>query len=73
MLTERINKVQNGSGPAGEPEQDWLVSLVRERLGKRHFYALAAAVREHEAVSGEHRSPADEALYRQLRLICGEL
>jgi hypothetical protein len=53
-----------------------LTYLVQERLGERRFYALAAAVREHEAdaraQTGE-LSEHDAELYRELRLICGEL
>jgi hypothetical protein len=56
------------------PEREWLVELIRERLGERQFYALAAAVREHELNAAEGEvEPHDEALYARLRLICGEL
>jgi hypothetical protein len=46
------------------------------RLAERRFSALAAAVREHEA--GVRRREvqmraSDEALYRRLRQICGEV
>jgi hypothetical protein len=49
---------------------------VSERnLAERRFSALAAAVREHEA-SVRRRElsmrPADQALYRRLRQICGD-
>ena len=56
------------------PPRQWLVELVRERLGEKQFYALAAAVRDHEraAAAGENE-PHDDALYARLRLICGEL
>ena len=50
--------------------------LTRRNM-ERRFYALAAAVRDHEAAgrrSGPSRSaaPRDERLYRRLRQICGE-
>ena len=50
---------------------------VSERnLAERRFSALASAVREHEA-SVRRRNYAmraqDQALYRRLRQICGEL
>ena len=50
---------------------------VSERnLAERRFSALASAVREHEA-SVRRREyvmrAQDEALYRRLRQICGEL
>ena len=50
---------------------------VSERnLAERRFSALASAVREHEA-SVRRREYAlrasDQALYRRLRQICGEL
>jgi len=42
---------------------------------ERRFFALAAAVRDHEA-SARRTTPAskprDERLYRRLRQICGE-
>jgi len=48
---------------------------VTRRNMERRFYALAAAVRDHEA-SSRRSSPAsgprDERLYRRLRQICGE-
>jgi hypothetical protein len=50
--------------------------VSERRLAERRFSALAAAVREHEAnVSRrEFRVRAqDQALYRRLRQICGEL
>lgn len=64
------SRTSSASTPGG------LVDLVRERLGERRFYALAAAVREHEerATSwGLGLTAHDEELYRNLRLICGEL
>jgi hypothetical protein len=42
---------------------------------ERQLRALAAAVREHEAVTRQQsfsQRPRDEALYRRLRQICGE-
>lgn len=54
---------------------------VTRRNMERRFYALAAAVRDHEAASrrtspGSVRTGAggarDERLYRRLRQICGE-
>jgi len=48
---------------------------MTERQMERRFYALAAAVRDHEA-SARRTAPAskprDERLYRRLRRICGE-
>ena len=48
---------------------------VTRRNMERRFYALAAAVRDHEA-SARRTAPAskprDERLYRRLRQICGE-
>lgn len=50
-------------------------AAVTERQMERRFYALAAAVRDHEA-SARRTTPAskprDERLYRRLRRICGE-
>ena len=50
---------------------------VSERnLAERRFAALAAAVRDHEsAVRRRERleRPQDQALYRRLRQICGDL
>jgi hypothetical protein len=53
------------------------LDAVGERnLAERRFSALASAVREHEA-SAKRRQPLmraqDQALYRRLRQICGEL
>ena len=58
------------------PQPDWLADIAQQALGRRRFYALAAAIREHEAEA--RRSPEtiadrDEALYSGLRRICGEL
>ncbi|GIK76394.1 MAG: hypothetical protein EDQ89_07410 [Acidobacteria bacterium] len=48
---------------------------VTGRQMEVRFYALAAAVRDHEA-SARRTTPAskprDERLYRRLRVICGE-
>jgi hypothetical protein len=58
------------------PRREWFNELVQERLGERRFYALAAAIREHEAAAREgsaELSGHDRELYARLRLICGEL
>ncbi|HEX2128339.1 MAG TPA: hypothetical protein VHF58_03885 [Solirubrobacterales bacterium] len=50
--------------------------VSERRLAERRFSALAAAVREHEAnVRRQEFSvrPQDQALYRRLRQICGEV
>ncbi len=63
----------------GIPE-DQRDALTRRNM-ERRFYALAAAVRDHEAASrrtspGSARTGAggarDERLYRRLRQICGD-
>jgi hypothetical protein len=62
--------------PIDADGQRWFSELVRERLGEERFYALVAAVREHEATARSGLTdPAehDLALYARLRLICGEL
>ena len=50
---------------------------VSERnIAERRFSALASAVREHEALVRRRQygiRPQDQALYRRLRQICGEL
>jgi hypothetical protein len=50
---------------------------VSERnLAQRRFSALAAAVREHEAKVRRRDyqvRPQDQALYRRLRQICGDV
>ena len=50
---------------------------VSERnLAQRRFAALAAAVREHEAKVRRRDfqvRPQDQALYRRLRQICGDV
>jgi hypothetical protein len=59
-----------------EGNREWFNELVWERLGERRFYALAAAIREHEAAAQEgsaELSEHDRELYARLRLICGEL
>jgi hypothetical protein len=61
---------------AEEEHRSYLGETVRERLGKRRFYALAAAIREHEAetrINSHDLEPHDAELYRRLRMICGEL
>ncbi len=48
--------------------------IVRRNM-ERRFYALAAAVREHEASvrrGGSGPASEDEHLYRRLRQLCGE-
>jgi hypothetical protein len=50
--------------------------VSQRNVAERRFSALASAVREHEA-SVRRREyamrPQDQALYRRLRQICGEL
>jgi len=57
----------------GIPE-DQRAEVTRRNM-ERRFFALAAAVRDHEA-SARRTTPAskprDERLYRRLRQICGE-
>jgi hypothetical protein len=50
-----------------------LVKLNRRNM-ERRFYALASAVRDHEARvrRGERTSAVDESLYRRLRELCGD-
>jgi hypothetical protein len=58
------------------PRREWFNELVQERLGERRFYALAAAIREHEAAAragSTELSEHDRELFARLRLICGEL
>jgi hypothetical protein len=58
-------------GSRGRPPGD---EIVRRNL-ERRFFALAAAVRDHEAAArrGAPRTqPHDESLYRRLREICGD-
>jgi hypothetical protein len=50
--------------------------VSERRLAERRFSALAAAVREHQANAMRRRHEIraqDQALYRRLRQICGEL
>ena len=50
--------------------------VSERRVAERRFSALAAAVREHEANVRRREfsvRPQDQALYRRLRQICGEL
>jgi hypothetical protein len=66
----------NDTATATSTDESPLTYLVHERLGERRFYALAAAIREHEAdarAQAGELSEHDEELYRQLRRICGEL
>ena len=66
----------NDTATTPRTEDSPLTYLVHERLGERRFFALAAAIREHEAevhAAGGELSEHDAELYRQLRLICGEL
>ena len=53
------------------------LDAVSERnIAERRFSALASAVREHEALVRRRQygiRPQDQALYRRLRQICGEL
>lgn len=57
----------------------WLIEGTREAnpagAAEGRLRALAAAIREHEAVTRQQsftQRPRDEALYRRLRQICGE-
>jgi hypothetical protein len=62
--------IQIFEGVRGE-ERD---QLQRRNL-ERRFYALAAAVRDHESSvrrSGDGVARQDENLYRRLRQLCGE-
>jgi hypothetical protein len=71
-----MNETAGGTSTFAPPADDGLSRLVREKLGERFFYALATAVREHETHTREHPLGVlrrDEALYRSLRRICGEL
>jgi hypothetical protein len=73
LATQQSPKVSDSSP---EPRREWFNELVWERLGERRFYALAAAIREHEAAAREgsaELSEHDRELYARLRLICGEL
>jgi hypothetical protein len=57
----------------GIPE-DQRAEMTRRNM-ERRFYALAAAVRDHEAAarrSTPASKPRDERLYRRLRQICGD-
>ena len=48
---------------------------LQRRNMERRFYALATAVRDHEASvrrSNGEVEPQDEDLYRRLRQLCGE-
>ena len=48
---------------------------VTKRNMERRFFALAAAVRDHEAATRKAQPTSaarDERLYRRLRQICGE-
>jgi hypothetical protein len=50
--------------------------VSERKLAERRFSALAAAVREHEANVRRREfsiRAQDQALYRRLRQICGEL
>jgi hypothetical protein len=50
-------------------------SELTRRNMERRFYALAAAVKEHEARTMRGKQPTraeDEALYRRLRQLAGE-
>jgi len=57
----------------GIPE-DQRAEVTRRNM-ERRFYALAAAVRDHEATARRTTpasKPRDERLYRRLHQICGE-
>ena len=50
--------------------------VAARNVAERRFAALASAVREHEALVRRREyaiRPQDQALYRRLRQICGEL
>ena len=50
--------------------------ISERNIAERRFSALASAVREHEALIRRRPyavRPQDQALYRRLRQICGEL
>jgi len=50
--------------------------MSERNLAERRFAALASAVRQHEAAVRRREyaiRASDEALYRRLRQICGEL
>ena len=50
--------------------------VIERNIAERRFSALASAVREHEALVRRRQygiRPQDQALYRRLRQICGEL
>jgi hypothetical protein len=73
-LAAQQSKDSAASSPA--PRREWFNELVQERLGERRFYALAAAIREHEAAAragSAELSEHDRELFARLRLICGEL
>ena len=77
LMSDLVELATQQSTEAAEaPRREWFNELVWERLGERRFYALAAAIREHEAAAREGTaeiSEHDRALYARLRLICGEL
>jgi hypothetical protein len=79
-LTNSINKTffeshEAKSRPSSDETPGSLVNLVQQSLGEKRFYALADAVRRHQADAERDGSASDhdEALYARLRLICGEL
>jgi len=50
--------------------------VTERNIAERRFSALASAVREHEALVRRREyaiRPQDQALYRRLRQICGDL
>ncbi len=67
---------RNGMGPTSMLEGTKKLDAVSGRnLAERRFFALAAAVRQHEASTKRQMPdirPADTALYRRLRQICGK-
>jgi hypothetical protein len=79
-LTNSINKIffeshEARSRSSSDATPGSLVNLVQQRLGEKRFYALADAIRRHQAdaVRDGSASEHDEDLYARLRLICGEL
>jgi hypothetical protein len=50
--------------------------VTERNIAERRFSALASAVREHEATVRRREwtvRPQDQALYRRLRQICGDI
>ncbi len=75
--TPNGDEEENAMSPVRIIEGSRKLDPVSERnLALRRFSALAAAVREHEAKVRRRDytvRPQDQALYRRLRQICGEV